>query len=188
MTTILEGPPQVNQFVVFRTRLSRTYQKVLDDSVPHLTARWTVVFFLLLAYILRVYYAGGWYIVSYALGIYMLNLLIGFLSPKIDPSIVEYESGDGLVLPQKRDDEFRPFIRRLPEFKFWYATIRAIVIAITCTFFPALNIPVFWPILLLYFITLFVVTMKNQIKHMIKHRYLPFNIGKKVYQGKKSDK
>ena len=27
--------------------------------------------------------AGGWYIVSYALGIYLLNLLIGFLSPQI---------------------------------------------------------------------------------------------------------
>ena len=36
------------------------------------------------------------------------------------------------------------------------------------TFFSIFNIPVFWPILLLYFIALFVLTMKRQIKHMIK--------------------
>ena len=36
------------------------------------------------------------------------------------------------------------------------------------TFFSVFNIPVFWPILLLYFIALFVLTMKRQIKHMIK--------------------
>jgi hypothetical protein len=41
-------------------------------------------------------------------------------------------------------------------------------------------VPVFWPILLLYWLLLFVVTMKRQIKHMIKHKYLPFTTGKKV--------
>ena len=32
------------------------------------------------------YYLSGWYIVTYALGIYILNLIIGFLSPAIDPN------------------------------------------------------------------------------------------------------
>lgn len=31
----------------------------------------------------------GWYIVTYALGIYHLNLFIAFLSPKVDPSLME---------------------------------------------------------------------------------------------------
>lgn len=31
----------------------------------------------------------GWYIVTYALGIYHLNLFIAFLSPKVDPSLLE---------------------------------------------------------------------------------------------------
>jgi hypothetical protein len=34
------------------------------------------------------------------------------------------------------------------------------------TFFQAFNVPVFWPILLMYFIILFVLTMKRQITHM----------------------
>jgi hypothetical protein len=48
------------------------------------------------------------------------------------------------------------------------------------TFFKFFDVPVFWPILLLYFIVLLCVTMKRQIKHMIKHKYVPFTIGKKV--------
>ena len=50
-----------------------------------------------------------------------------------------------------------------------YAATRAVVIAITCTFFEFFNIPVFWPILVMYFIVLFVITMKRQIKVSQKH-------------------
>lgn len=44
------------------------------------------------------------------------------------------------------------------------------------------DIPVYWPILLGYFIILFALTMRKQIQHMIKYRYVPFNIGKKSYK------
>ena len=62
-------------------------------------------------------YAAGFYIVTYALGIYNLNLLLGFLTPQVDPEL------EGPTLPSKGQDEFRPFVRRLPEFKFWCATV-----------------------------------------------------------------
>ena len=52
----------------------------------------------------------------------------------------------------------------MPEFKFWYSATKATVIAFFCTFFEFFNIPVFWPILVMYFITLFCITMKRQIK------------------------
>ena len=68
-----------------------------------------------LAFSLRVFYIQGFYIIAYGLGIYLLNLLIGFLSPLVDP-----EAADGPSLPTRGSDEFKPFIRRLPEFKFWY--------------------------------------------------------------------
>jgi hypothetical protein len=71
---------------------------------------------------------------------------------------------DGPSLPTSQSDEFRPFIRRLPEFKFWHSITKATLIAMFCTFFEVFNIPVFWPILLLYFITLVGITMKRQIK------------------------
>mmetsp|Transcript_52965 Transcript_52965/g.115556 ORF Transcript_52965/g.115556 Transcript_52965/m.115556 type:complete len:192 (-) Transcript_52965:709-1284(-) len=122
--------------------------------------------------------AAGWYIITYGLGIYVLNLLIGFLSPQVDPET------EGPILPTSKDDDFRPFIRRLPEFKFWYSLTKAFIIAFIMTFFSVFNIPVFWPILLLYFIALFFLTMKRQIKHMIKFKYVPFTLGKTKYRGK----
>lgn len=50
---------------------------------------------------------------TYGLGIYNLNLLIGFLTPRNDMD------SEGPQLPTTNDQEFRPFIRILPEFKFW---------------------------------------------------------------------
>ncbi|EPQ10801.1 Protein RER1 [Myotis brandtii] len=108
----------------------------------------------------------GWYIVTYALGIYHLNLFIAFLSPKVDPSLME-DSDDGPSLPTKQNEEFRPFIRRLPEFKFWHSATKGILVAMVCTFFEAFNVPVFWPILVMYFIMLFCITMKRQIKGIL---------------------
>lgn len=94
----------------------RRYQYFLDKSTPHTVYRWIGTVVIVLIYILRVYYVQGFYIISYGLGIYLLNLLIGFLSPLVDP---EMEVSAGPLLPTKGSDEFKPFIRRLPEFKFW---------------------------------------------------------------------
>ena len=44
----------------------------------------------------------GWYIIAYGLGIYMLNLFIAFLTPKIDPALAEVQEngkGHGVTLP-----------------------------------------------------------------------------------------
>jgi len=161
-----------------QSNILRKWQHMLDISAPHTGPRWMVSVAVVLIYCLRVYLINGWYIITYGLGIYILNLLIGFLSPQADPET------EGPTLPTSKDDEFRPFIRRLPEFKFWYSLTKAFCIAFVMTFFSIFNIPVFWPILLLYFIALFVLTMKRQIKHMIKYRYIPFSMGKTRYKGR----
>ncbi|KAJ1704388.1 hypothetical protein LUZ63_004167 [Rhynchospora breviuscula] len=166
----------------FRSDISRQFQYYLDKATPHTAGRWAGTFALLLLYAIRVYFVQGFYIVTYGLGIYLLNLLIGFLSPMVDP---EQETSDGPSLPMKGSDEFKPFIRRLPEFKFWYAITKALCIAFMMTFFSVFDVPVFWPILLCYWVVLFVLTMKRQILHMIKYKYVPFNIGKQKYGGKK---
>ncbi|XP_041377238.1 protein RER1-like [Gigantopelta aegis] len=171
--------------IVYRAykRYCEIHQHLLDRATPYSTARWCGTVALILMYSLRVYILQGWYIVTYALGIYLLNLFIAFLTPKTDPALLD-DNEDGPSLPTKANEEFRPFMRRLPEFKFWYSTSKAIVIGMICTCFNALNIPVFWPILVMYFIILFTITMKRQIKHMIKYRYIPFTHGKAKYKGK----
>lgn len=61
-----------------------------------------------------------------------------------------------------------------------YAITKAFCIAFVLTFFSMFDVPVFWPILLCYWMVLFVLTMRRQISHMIKYKYVPFNIGKQV--------
>uniref|UniRef100_A0A0D9X6K7 Protein RER1 n=1 Tax=Leersia perrieri TaxID=77586 RepID=A0A0D9X6K7_9ORYZ len=161
---------------------SRRFQHLLDRSTPHVGRRWLAFAGVAAAYALRVWVAGGYYIVTYALGIYILNLLIAFLSPQVDPEVLA--EGPAL-LPTRASDEFRPFVRRLPEFKFWYSIVKAFCIAFVLTFFSVFDVPVFWPILLFYWVVLFTVTMKRQILHMIKYRYVPFSFGKQRYDGKR---
>lgn len=63
---------------------------------------------------------------------------------------------------------------------FRYAATKAFVVAFVMTFFSFLDVPVFWPILLCYWLFLYFLTMKRQIVHMIKYRYVPFDFRKKV--------
>lgn len=65
------------------------------------------------------------------------------------------------------------------DFDFRYAATKAFVVAFVMTFFSFLDVPVFWPILLCYWLFLYFLTMKRQIVHMIKYRYFPFDIRKK---------
>ena len=141
--------------------------------------------------------------VAYSLGIYLLNLFLAFLSPKFDPSLEQdegMEDGAAGGLPTK-EEEFRPFVRRLPEFKFWHSATRAVAIGFTCSFFTMFDLPVFWPVLVIYWLILFAMTsmffslscmdaladrplVRRQIQHMIKYRYVPFTVGKTRYAGK----
>lgn len=110
-----EQEPQENPVSKALALANQRLQQVLDKSTPHASARWAAWGVLLLLYMLRVYFLAGFYIVTYGLGIYNLNLLLGFITPQVDPE----QEHDGLALPTKSDQEFKPFIRRLPEFKFW---------------------------------------------------------------------
>ncbi|XP_018847405.1 protein RER1A-like [Juglans regia] len=165
-------------------RVSQRYQHLLDKSTPYVLHRWIAFLMVASVYVLRVYVVQGFYIVSYGLGIYILNLLIGFLSPQVEPEIQGLSEGP--TLPTRGSDEFRPFVRRLPEFKFWYSITKAFCIAFVMTFFSAFDVPVFWPILLFYWLSLFILTMRRQITHMIKYKYVPFSLGKQRYDGKRA--
>ncbi|KAK9287794.1 hypothetical protein L1049_016234 [Liquidambar formosana] len=101
--------------------ISRRYQHLLDKTTPYVLYRWIGFAAVAFTYVVRVYFVQGFYIITYGLGIYILNLLIGFLSPQVDPEVESL--ADGPTLPTRGTDEFRPFVRRLPEFKFWYVEL-----------------------------------------------------------------
>ncbi|KIW08336.1 uncharacterized protein PV09_01253 [Verruconis gallopava] len=168
------------------SKYAKIYQSYLDQSTPYVQYRWIGTGVLFFFFSLRILVAQGWYIVAYSLGIYLLNLFLAFISPKFDPSLEQDEGmEDGTSsLPSRENDEFRPFVRRLPEFKFWYSATKAIAIGFVCSFFSIFDLPVFWPVLVMYWIILFALTMRRQIQHMIKYRYVPFTVGKARYGGK----
>lgn len=171
----------------FRMKLEpvrRALQYWLDKSTIHIVPRWILFAVLLALFFLRIYLIQGYFIVAYGLGIFLLNNFIAFLSPLDDPSDVGGARDDGLSLPStsKEGKEYRPFARRLPEFKFWMACARGVCTAMLMTFFSVFDVPVFWPILLMYFGVLFFMTMKRQIAHMWKHKYVPISFGKSKYK------
>ena len=161
-----------------RSPAARQLQVLLDRVTPYPGPRWAALGGLVCLYALRVYSLNGWFIVTYALAIFVLNLFIGFISPQMDAD------ADGPVLPVKGaggDGEFKPFSRKVNEMRFWQSSVAAVCAAFAATFFELFNVPVFWPILLVYFATLLVVTLRKQIAHMIKHRYIPCSFGKPSY-------
>ena len=69
----------------YRAELERKYQYLLDKSSPMIGARWAAFAVCLFLYMLRVWLLGAFYIVTYGLGIYLLNQFLGFISPQFDP-------------------------------------------------------------------------------------------------------
>ncbi|KAG6902379.1 hypothetical protein C0995_000941 [Termitomyces sp. Mi166 len=182
-----EPSPGQNIFAQF-SNVQRQYQQILDRWTPHVLQRWLSTGGLLAIFFLRILLAQD------AHAIYLLNLLLAFLQPKFDPSLQDdlmadeiEEGGEGATspLPSQRDDEFRPFVRRLPEWQFWLSSTRATIIALFCTLSEVFDVPVYWPILVIYFFVLFALTMRRQIQHMIKYKYIPFDIGRKARYGAK---
>jgi hypothetical protein len=44
------------------------------------------------------------------------------------------------------------------------SSTRATLVALICSFFEVFDVPVYWPILVMYFFTLFALTMRRQIQ------------------------
>lgn len=141
-------------------------------------------------FLLRMYLLKGFYIVTYVLFIFILNQFILFLQPKDRAALAAAQaqaatatgtaaSTESGALPTNTADEFRPFVRRLPEFKFWYSCTNATILSFFATFFKFCDVPVFWPVLVFYFIILFVATMRRQWLDMRRLKYVPWDIGNK---------
>eukprot|EP00668_Euglena_longa_P011565 GGOE01013972.1.p1 GENE.GGOE01013972.1~~GGOE01013972.1.p1 ORF type:complete len:176 (-),score=42.44 GGOE01013972.1:168-695(-) len=160
--------------------MARAVQALLDFLVPQIAFRWLIACLLLATYAARIYMARGFYIITYGLGIFLLNNFIQFISPQSDP---DFEGDDDdMLLPTRETDEFRPFVRKLPEYRFWLSACKGICVAVCLTSSRVFDVPVYWPILLFYFMLLFILCMKKRIEHMIRHRYIPITLSKPKVQ------
>jgi hypothetical protein len=137
-------------------RISHITQFCRDRCSSYVKLRWFVFAVLMSAYIVRIAVIGGFYVVTYALAIYLLNLLVGFLVPV--RSDLDTGENENPILPTYKGDVFRPLIRTVPEFRLWFSSSRGTGVALALTFFEVFDIPVFWQILVLSFIVLALVT------------------------------
>jgi hypothetical protein len=67
----------------FAENFATKYQYLMDKSSPLVLYRWIGMAVSMALYMARVYYINGFFIVTYGLGIYLLNQLIGFISPQV---------------------------------------------------------------------------------------------------------
>ena len=159
----------------------KLYKSIIRDKIIiYRIERWLIVVNLALIFMIRVVKSQGFYCLAYYVCIHILNSFIGFISPLEDPEEYGLNSGDS-YLPQKNNEEFKPFQRKVKEYRFWGIVFSTFLVAIPMTFSKAFDIPVFWPVLLFYFILIFYIVMRRQIQHMIKYHYLPWNTGKMKY-------
>lgn len=98
----------------FRLSLERLFTGYLDRATVYPRSRWFIFFCLISLFTTRIiivqgnnymvdlknsrfnFNSTGFFVVCYALAIYLLNLFIGFLTPQVDPE------ADGYVLPVRQ--------------------------------------------------------------------------------------
>ncbi|KAI5189919.1 hypothetical protein NEMIN01_0782 [Nematocida minor] len=168
-------------------KMQHMIQSYADRSVGLVKHRWAVFLAFLVVFVWRVLYTGGYRLVAYCLFLYFLHCFIGFCTPidsEIpDPFDIEEEDAPMPSPIKKSGDESKPFIRRLPEFEYWLQSLKACMAGVAATFFPVFNVPVFTPILVIYFAGLVYLTNIKIRKHMERYKYNPFFNAKKIYKG-----
>mmetsp|Transcript_53605 Transcript_53605/g.100482 ORF Transcript_53605/g.100482 Transcript_53605/m.100482 type:complete len:209 (+) Transcript_53605:39-665(+) len=151
-------------------RVDRFLLQFSDPLVPWIRLRWIFCFVEIIAFGLWIYTLDRHYFAAYVLAIYILNQVLLFVSPATE---------DDRLLLGKGSSEYRPFIRALSEFRLWGRSFASTAAAFAATFFDDLDLEVDPSVLLLYFLLLFIYTMKQQIVHMIQYSYVPWNRSKK---------
>ena len=72
-----------------------------------------------------------------------------------------------------------PSLEEIADMLYRLSTTRATLIALFCTTSEVFDVPVYWPILVVYFLTLFALTMRRQIQCVLffKERRSKLTIG-----------
>lgn len=159
-------------------RIDRIILQFSDPLVPWLRCRWLFFLLLELAFAWRIYALERHYFAVYVLAIYVLNQVLLFLSPATE---------DDHLPARSKSSEYRPFVRALSEFRLWCRGTLATMAAFIVTFIDDLDLDVDGRALLVYFVLLFVYTMKQQIMHMVQYGYVPWNKPKKRVAHEKSE-
>mmetsp|Transcript_35512 Transcript_35512/g.91306 ORF Transcript_35512/g.91306 Transcript_35512/m.91306 type:complete len:209 (-) Transcript_35512:172-798(-) len=156
---------------VIPASLNRFVQQVSDRMVPWRRCRWIAFFIVLATFATQVALMERHFFIAYMIAIYLLNQVLLFISPATED--------DELPMAPQGGELDRPFVRALSEYRLWERGILCTLGALVLTWFDAFDVDVDPRALVVYFVILFVYTMKQQIVHMIKYKYVPWSGSKK---------
>ena len=105
-----------------------------------------------------------------------------YLTPLEDPD--EIENDNEYILPVRENDEYKGFQRKIQELELWKLLMQGTLVCTFLTFFEYFDFPIFWPLLVFYFVFMTTFLCRYKIEHMIRYKYIPFDFGKKSYSKK----
>lgn len=177
MTEQDPAPPELKERIAIKkTEVTMKLGSIILRTKPYVLYRWLLFSLLAAAFLARMIHRSRYYTIGYIAGLYFINCLVLFVSPKFDADLYGKDT-----LPTVGDGDYRPFVRKLPEFLFWRRAVMCITSAHIATFFPFLDPPVYGPLLLIYLVVIILLNFRARVAHMIRNRYLPFNLGKPKY-------
>ena len=153
-------------------------QVIVDKLSPMPKPRWIVTVGLLGLFFVRILVSKSHHLIAYCLSVYLVHGFILFATPKDENIPDPFEADDSEYAPANIDNNLRPFVRNMPEFSYWSFCTKLIIGSIILSFFSFTDIPVYTPILVIYFIFMIFATIIKLWQHSSKYNYNPFNFTK----------
>ena len=108
----------------------RKMQIFLDRIAFYPGRRWACFFGFLFFFLTRMYIQQGYAVIAYLLGLFYLNNIMLYLAPADDPDDLEFNADKNeSILPDREQDEYKGFQRKLHELEFWQKMMTATLIA-----------------------------------------------------------
>jgi len=139
-------------------RVVQVFQNIIKTWSPSPTQRWIITSILNIIFFLRIILGQGWYVFAILLILYNLYLIYLCFNSKINSVL------NGPKLPVHHNEVFYlPTSEKQPseeEFnlQLWFSSIKASLVALSCTFCRFLDFPVGWSLIFLYVILMICVT------------------------------
>ena len=131
------------------------FEKWFNSWFPYSVFLYLLTFNLVILFWYRIISQQAWFILAYALAIYHLTLIIRFLTPKNQDC--HDLNNDSVNLSE---------LRALSLSKLWFLSTLSTSIALIGTLFDSLDIPVFGPVLIVYFVILLAISCRRLHKNL----------------------
>lgn len=162
----------------------------INKTIIYRKERWILTIITYFLFIIKCVIYDSYYALLYILSFYYIQNIILFITPKDVPSIHDEDEDEDMyeipdtVFNKSDDPDEKPIIRKISEFSLWEKITFFTLLCHLLSYFEVFNIPVWWPMLLIYFVIVSVLIVFKQRSHMNKYNYSLYDFFKSK-RGKK---